>query len=330
MGEQVYQLIITGKLLEGHSYDEVESALCRLLKLPVEKVRYLLRGERSRIKKTLPLEKAERLQKKIEQRGAECQIEEVSSSGADSAGDVQEKLDLQVVRESESPTAASEVGSPGVDDLDLDLPDSGPTFAEEMAADLSSAKEKKSKAEGDEIVLATPEPVEKHTWTKKVEDDGSKAQFYDAPVAKKPEPNKKAAASKTQLQLGILLGVLIVGGGAWGLLNMEGSDPEPIVEAPKPAVPINPQQASTMDGLTEVARYVKVWMIQFGSGFDPTQVTLQRLQQDLDVPAKYFKDEWGQAIQYEALDRSYRLSSSGPDKAFGTQDDIHKEVELQR
>lgn len=324
MSEQVYQIIITGKLLEGHSYDEVESALCRLLKLPVEKVRYLLRGERSRIKKVLPLETAERLQKKIEQRGAECQIELVKTSGGEAS---QEPLDLQKENSSNSASSAGSSGHSGLDDLDLDLPDEG--GAETVV--VSSKPSAKERVEGDEIVLATPKAVEKTVWNQKIEDDGTKAQFYDAPPPnKRAEAKEKATLPFSPVLLGVLLGVLILAGGGWYFLNMDDSMADPAAQATAPAVPMDPKKAATLKGLADIAKYVNVWMIQFGSGFNPSQVTLLRLQQDLDIPHKAFIDGWGQAYTYEALEAAFRLTSAGPDQTKGNKDDIHRTVKLKK
>ncbi|MEE9358140.1 hypothetical protein [Candidatus Vondammii sp. HM_W22] len=70
-------------------------------------------------------------------------------------------------------------------------------------------------------------------------------------------------------------------------------------------------------------------MIQFGTGFDPFQVTLDRLSQDLGVTAIDMLDGWGMAFRYEPSEGRYKLLSAGPDKQFGTGDDLQQEVHLQ-
>lgn len=63
-------------------------------------------------------------------------------------------------------------------------------------------------------------------------------------------------------------------------------------------------------------------MIQFGSGFDPSQVTLGRLQQDLAIDSNELLDGWGTALRYLPGDKGYSVVSAGPDRKFDTADDL--------
>jgi hypothetical protein len=80
-----------------------------------------------------------------------------------------------------------------------------------------------------------------------------------------------------------------------------------------------------LDGL---ARSVKVWMIQFGVGYDPTQVTLDRLRDDMGVTEAQLQDPWGTTMRYRASPDAFQVLSAGPDRRFGTGDDLAVEGKL--
>ncbi|MES9957093.1 MAG: hypothetical protein ABW086_08590 [Sedimenticola sp.] len=84
-------------------------------------------------------------------------------------------------------------------------------------------------------------------------------------------------------------------------------------------------QALTEKRLAHLVRSIKVWMIQYGSGFNPNQVTLPQLRRDLGLPAEDFLDSWGINIRYEPGEGGYKFRSAGPDGAFGTSDDLLSE-----
>ncbi len=105
------------------------------------------------------------------------------------------------------------------------------------------------------------------------------------------------------------------------LLPMLLEEPPAPVVATTPAIPVNPQRAATNRRLEQLNRSIKVWMIQYGSGFNPAQVTLERLQQDLSIGEQEMLDGWGTALRFEPEAEKYRVISAGPDKSFGTPDD---------
>jgi len=318
MSEQMYQIILTGRLISGHSFDEVESALCHLLKMPVEKVRHLLRGDRSRIKTALPLSRAERLKGKIERRGAECEIEAVAAGADPVAGEQQSGVSGEVV-EAHLDAAPTETY-----DLELALPDEMPAPAVDEDDSLSAAQD-------DAVVLATPEAVKPPEPRQKT-DDGATEQFYEVPTSRSSERDDDAKPDTEKLKLVILGAVLVVGALVavwmyWG--GVEEPAPQ-VVQVTAPVKPAHPKKAATARGMVELAKSVRVWMIQYGSGFDPAQVTLERLQQDLGISSEYFVDGWGQRYEYAPLDMAYQLRSAGPDQSFDTADDIRKEFKLKR
>jgi len=79
-----------------------------------------------------------------------------------------------------------------------------------------------------------------------------------------------------------------------------------------------------------LARSVKIWMIQYGAGFDPGQVTLTALEQDLQIRPEELLDGWGTRFRYQPREGSYAITSAGPDRQFDTSDDVEMAVELGR
>jgi hypothetical protein len=72
-----YRIVLTGMTKPGFKTQEVIVELSCLFKIPVDRVRPLLVGEPSVIRRDLTLEKAEHLLSKIERRGAECSLKKV-------------------------------------------------------------------------------------------------------------------------------------------------------------------------------------------------------------------------------------------------------------
>jgi hypothetical protein len=73
--------------MSGYQTQEVVAELSRLFKLPESRVRPLLVGEPSIIRRDLTLEKAERLRNKIEKRGAVCSLKRVVRERKDAVPD---------------------------------------------------------------------------------------------------------------------------------------------------------------------------------------------------------------------------------------------------
>ena len=69
-------------------------------------------------------------------------------------------------------------------------------------------------------------------------------------------------------------------------------------------------------------------MIQYGAGFDPGQVTLAGLEQDLQIPPGEMQDGWGTLFRYEPRADRYLIISAGPDRQFDTADDLSKEFKI--
>ncbi|MCW8890081.1 MAG: hypothetical protein OQL20_05415 [Sedimenticola sp.] len=326
MPNQKYQLVFSGKLLEGFKHPEVKLSLAQLLKIPLDQAGHLIQGDRYRIKKPLEKEKAERLLEKILQRGAECRVEpvklKVSKPQTDQAqsdatpGGTEPADDAQVMGEQAS---ALTLDLPGSSDapLSLDLPELTPE--DDQTRPMATVQ-----PEGDEIVMASPADVAKF---KPEDDSGNVGTFYERGDSGQQKTSDETKSAAKQKQLIMALGALIIVAlAAWILAPMVMDlEPEPVVNT-APVVPVDPKRAQSIARLEQLNRSVNVWMIQYGSGFNPTQVTLERLQQDLGMSDKDMMDGWGTALRFEPEAQLYRVISAGPDKSFGTGDDLKRET----
>ena len=118
----------------------------------------------------------------------------------------------------------------------------------------------------------------------------------------------------------------LLAGGAWLLLS--GQDEAPAVE--KRAAPVTQQQVETAASEAErtlrrmkgLARSVRIWMIKYGAGFDPEQVTMQRMQQDLAIKPAEMNDAWGRPLGYQPEGSEFSILSAGADGQFGNSDDL--------
>ena len=332
MSTTKYQLVFSGKLLEGFKHPEVQQSLAQLLKIPLDQAGHLIQGDRFRIKKALEKDKAERLLQKITQRGAECSVEPVRSKDKKKS-DVGEQS-------SEQPTVVTdklEAEVPLADEpLSLDLPMAGDVNPNDpLTLDLPELTPEDDNTRpmaivspddysgADEVVLESATAVVAEF---KPEDDSENVgTFYDRGDASAPKEEVTAIGRRDQ-RLMLLGAAVVVAVAAWLLVPLLLDDaPAPEVAA-VPAAPVDPQRAQTVRRLEQLNRSVSVWMIQYGSGFNPTQVTLERLQQDLNMGDQDMLDGWGTALRFEPEAQLYRVISAGPDKSFGTADDLKRET----
>ena len=185
---------------------------------------------------------------------------------------------------------------------------------------------KKAPAPSEEKPAVRPPPA-------KDEADGAE-QFFQPHARKAPQPEEVTPAASRSLDPR-----LMVGGGAAvvlmlvlaGWLFLGGDEPADSsttgeVQAEAPQLP--PDVATTKARMTALARAAKVWMIQFGAGYNPSQVTIARLKSDVGVQEAELSDGWGTPLRYEAKESGFAIHSAGPDKAFDTSDDLVEEETL--
>ena len=181
----------------------------------------------------------------------------------------------------------------------------------------------------EQVVLETPAPFSRPTGAGAAENPGRfMAQPEAVPpvtenVKKKPARQPRISASLPDRRLLIVAGAaLVLMATGWGALQFMGdSRPEPATQSVA-AIPVDPRLATTRNHQTQLMRSVRVWMIEYGFGFAPAQVTLERLQADLDITPQEMLDGWGTAFLYQPGERRYTLTSAGPDRQFGTADDL--------
>ncbi len=70
-----YRIVLTGWVISGFKTQDVVVDLCLLFRMPKDRVRGLLMGDPSIIRRDLVFERAVRLRNKIEQRGAVCNLQ---------------------------------------------------------------------------------------------------------------------------------------------------------------------------------------------------------------------------------------------------------------
>lgn len=316
MDAQKFRIVLSGKPRDGFNRDTVAESLSGLLRIPLEQALGMLGGERFRIRKELGLEKAEQLQEKLVTRGVACAIEPVLAK--------QHAASDHAIEESEEVTH-----------LELDLPEMDEDDDSSPLSPGATADDEVKGSPGLTIVLESPPPLKESKQEQKLEDAESPGQFYEQRSSAGSGTEKKIsgldATKRTQLMA--LAGVLLVIAGAWLILPMLTDDESTAsvdnAMSVAKAAPVKPEVASTRRRLDLLTKSVKVWMIQFGAGFDPFQVTLDRLSQDLEVKSVDMSDGWGTAFRYEPSEGRYKLLSAGPDKQFGTGDDLQQEAHLQ-
>lgn len=337
MSTTKYQLVFSGKLLEGFKHPEVQLSLAQLLKIPLDQAGHLIQGDRFRIKKALEKDKAERLLQKIIQRGAECSVEPVRSKDQKKSDATAPPSEQPPVAEPSVVTDKVESGLSQADEpLTLDLPEGGAGSSDgPLTLDLPELTPEDDSTRpmaivspddysgSDEIVM---ESSTASVAEFKPEDDSENVgTFYDRGDAAAPKEEATADGKRNQ-RLMLLGAAVVVAVAAWLLVPLFLDDAPPPEVATVPAVPVDPQRAQTVRRLEQLNRSVSVWMIQYGSGFNPTQVTLERLQQDLNMGDQDMLDGWGTALRFEPEAQLYRVISAGPDKSFGTADDLKRET----
>ncbi|MES9843806.1 MAG: hypothetical protein ABW131_04095 [Candidatus Sedimenticola sp. 6PFRAG5] len=333
MAEQKFRLTLTGRIVEGFEHKEVAEALGKLLKVSIDQARGMLQGRRSRIRAELTLEKAEHLQQKLMDRGAVCNLSPVPS-----AGDKHEASPEKFLADQEEKSTQGD-GESGFD-MEFELVPQEEEDGEEAQDNDDTSRlnvvevEPEVQAEDTEdtevVLSSTPEKPAQEQGASTDQDSGT-AQFFEEPrvIADKIEKNPQKA-----LPYLLLVGILVIGGLGWvGFKFFMGPDKpaaakKPVSQNPVVQVPVNPELDLSNKRLGLLARSVKVWMIQYGSGFNPEQVTLSRLGEDLGMPKDEFLDGWGNAIRYEPGDGGYKLRSPGADGTFGTEDDLLKTGQL--
>ncbi|WP_260294364.1 hypothetical protein [Sedimenticola hydrogenitrophicus] len=312
MATPKYRLVFTGKLRKGFNHHEVQQSLAQLLKIPLDQAGHLIQGSRFRINRTLEKSKAERLLEKIRARGAECSIEPSGPLAGPGEANPSARASGNTVGSAQPGPLAPPEASRSPDRPEL-------TADDERTRPLSAVS---PEAADEDIVLATP--VVRRAAYKPDDDSENVGTFYQRSTTVETRDRASRDKRRRLVLLASLFGVAAVV--LLWLVWDEQSSPVATVTSVVPATPVDPQRAETVRRLEQLNRSIKVWMIQYGSGFNPAQVTLERLQQDLNIGQQGMLDGWGTTLRFEPEAGKYQVISAGPDKSFGTADDLKRET----
>jgi len=330
MAEKKYRVVLAGRFTESADAEQANALLSDLLRVPPARVARFVSGRRIPIHRELGQSEAEALRARLEAAGVPASVEPLA------------ELELETAPEPdpapkpESPPAARggveiiEIEATGVEGLAQSGLPRRPRRA--SAVTTAPALEPSPPSEPpDHAQEAAPPKAETEAEAEaetEAETDAGHEQFFDTRV----HPNREGVAPSSQsapkrspnplvLGAGAVLVLALLGGGAY-LWFRGGTEQAPPVAQPaqsqtraRPASPVEQR-------LRALARSVKVWMIQFGIGYDPSQVTVKRLRQDMGLKDADLQDPWGTPMRYEPAGAGFRVFSAGPDRRFGTGDDV--------
>lgn len=86
--------------------------------------------------------------------------------------------------------------------------------------------------------------------------------------------------------------------------------------------PSDNKWAQTRQKLRALGRQINQWLTQNNQLDNPRAANLFTLRQQMRIPGEALQDGWGGEVQYIPDNEGYRLISAGPDRLFGTADDI--------
>lgn len=78
----------------------------------------------------------------------------------------------------------------------------------------------------------------------------------------------------------------------------------------------------TREGLRKLGGHIDLWLDQHPGKESAQQLNMFRLREEMSVPPEDLMDAWSNEIQYLPEVDGYRVVSAGPDRLFGTADDI--------
>ncbi len=317
MAEQKFRVVLAGLIEESADSAAAAALLSEVLRLPTERVARLMTGKRIPLSHELAQSDAEALRDRLEVAGVPASVEPLA--------ELQLEAGLEPQPEA-APTPGSAAG--GIEIIEIEAkPAGGGT-----RSDVSGAGEHPPDARSASGPAAAPGAEQSQADESPSEADLGHEQFFDtrarpawADLAPAGEPVRRKGPGPVSLGLIGILVLAVLGAGLYLWLGGEKRPPTSVsaptthpVEPPGPVPPASEAERK----LTTLARSVKVWMIQFGLGYDPTQVTIDRLRKDLGIGDKDLQDPWGTPMRYEPSVDGFRVRSAGPDRQFDTADDL--------
>lgn len=95
---------------------------------------------------------------------------------------------------------------------------------------------------------------------------------------------------------------------------------QPIATAPLPLA--ESKWVTTRGSLRSLGAQISTWLNRAPAGTGPTELTLNRLRDEVGIADADLRDGWGGEIHYIPDADGFQLVSAGPDQLFGTADDI--------
>lgn len=321
MAEQKYRVVILGRLAEGADRKRAGAALAKLFDVSPQRVDRLLEGKPVPLRRALAPDDAEKLRERLATLGVPSEVEPVEELSLD--------LEEASGGESETPAADQE---PAVTEIEA-------TAVGGFSGGLERRSEQARAAELDRQGSPGAERKPQEPADEEGEPDGGHEVFVDARMgsawpggdsADYPAEDKRGTSPILLAAVAVVVLVLL-GGGAYLWLGEEEPPVESVAlhsEESSAQPEFVPPPSDAQRRLDELVRSVKVWMIQFGVGYDPTQVTLGRLRSDMGITDAQLEDPWGTQMRYQASPDAFQVLSAGPDRRFGTGDDLAREGKL--
>ncbi|MBU0499185.1 MAG: hypothetical protein KJ558_07810 [Gammaproteobacteria bacterium] len=317
MPTEHYLVVLTGHLREGRSPDQAALILSKTFGIPVEKGRALFNGTPTPMGKKLDRKLAEKICHYLHEAGADCQLKEVLETPKWSLVEMDE-ADTRDAKDGHE-SILLETSPPAARSNQVQFPSQV-----EGGMQYPSAKPAPPANRGSGHGPPTHRPViHRHEAAPAPEEE-----------AREDEPGKQAINVRN-IALVLIPILALVAGGYLFLFPSEEQESKQALE-PRPVKPAPALSASDLSDpalrdseislttlkLKSLAQSVRVWMVQFGGGYDTDQVTVSRLQRDMGVSDDDLTDAWGNRMRYQPSKSEFSISSAGPDKAFNTVDDL--------
>lgn len=318
MSTEHFMLVLKGTLKDGRSPDQAALILSKAFGIPLEKGKGLFQGKPTPLSKKLDRKLAEKILHYLQEAGAECELEAVRDAPQWSLVEI------------DTPPAKADENRESI------LIEASPPFMAPHAGKVAPKPPEPQPETAHNPPLARRNPTQPPV---------DQPRTHHRPVLEKPAQEEESPPVKNAgklpfgprllAMLAVLLAALAAAAYFFIFSQEAGNNPSPQGNpgqaSPSAALdPANLNDPAVRDSETSLTRLklqslaqsVRVWMVQFGGGYETDQVTLPRLQRDMGVSDEDLTDTWGTKIRYLPVENEFSITSAGPDRAFGTADDV--------
>lgn len=349
---QRYIIVLTGRLSERGDPASAAKILSKVYGIPAEKSRSLFNGESTPLRKKLDHHLAKKVHHVLKEAGVECSIEPVededftlmdldaaykeASKGFDhSDNDATLGRAQNTFRPSPPVQGAKNGEKSGLDESPTPREHSIPSVTDDdssilISSSLAALSQGKNK-QSDENSIVDVEAIKRREKENEIIEQET---YID-----EPQGIQEVLGTYLTLRLVFLIALLLLAIGATAYLYLftDVDSPSPVVPAKSTAktqgaIDLAKEQKErvlresnvsfTELKLKTLAQSIRVWMMQFGGGYNPQQVTIPRLKVDMGISDDDLTDSWGTAVRYIPAESQFTLLSAGPDKKFESGDDI--------